>query len=200
VRSRFVIWRGVDEWRAEASEIDVGDDGLRAAGVQLGVVPHRYRLAYRLDATAPGFVTRSLDLEAVGDGWTRTLRLTRDDHGVWRTEYGGNGKVDMPPPRADVGEFAAALDCDLAFSPLTNTMPIRRHRLDEQPGSETLLMAWVSVPDLSVTPSRQHYTHVARRPFGAAVSYESESRDFVADLEVDDVGVVMRYPGLAERI
>jgi hypothetical protein len=200
VRSRFIIWRGVDDWRAEASEIELGDDGLRAAGVQLGVVPHRYRLAYRLDATAPGFGTRSLDLEAVGHGWTRTLRLTRDDHGLWRTEHGADGEVDMPPPRADTGELTAALDCDLAFSPLTNTMPIRRHRLNEQAGSETLLMAWVSVPDLSVTPSRQHYAHVTRRSFGAAVRYESESRDFVAELEVDDAGVVTRYPGLAEQV
>ncbi len=199
MRNLFIIWRGVDDWRAEASEIEVGDDGLRAAGVQVGVAPHRYRLVYQLDATAPGFVTRSLDLEAVGDGWTRSLRLTRDDHGVWRTEYAADGDVDMPPPRADTGAFGEALDCDLAFSPLTNTMPIRRHRLHEQPGGETLLMAWVSVPDLSVTASRQHYTHVARRSFGAAVRYESESREFVAELQVDDAGIVMRYPGLAER-
>jgi hypothetical protein len=79
-------------------------------------------------------------------------------------------------------------------------MPIRRHRLQEQPGHASLLTAWVSVPDLSVTPSRQHYTHIARWRRGATVRYESEHREFVADLEVDDAGVVMRYPGLAESV
>lgn len=36
-----------------------------------------------------------------------------------------------------------ALDCDLAFSPLTNTMPVLRHRLHREPGEVRLVMAWV---------------------------------------------------------
>ncbi|MDQ4134262.1 MAG: putative glycolipid-binding domain-containing protein [Actinomycetota bacterium] len=184
---RLVLWRGIDAWRAEAAEIEFEHDGLRARGVQLGSLPHAYRLEYQLDATAPGFVTRTLDVQARGEGWARSLRLSHEEGGQWRMDGDGAG---------DPHNFAEALDCDLAFSPLTNTMPIRRHHLNEREGRETLLIAWVSVPDLVVTPSRQHYTHIGR----ATVRYESESRDFVADLELDRDGVVIRYPGLAERM
>jgi hypothetical protein len=197
---RLVIWSGADSWRAEAAEIELEEDAIRARGVQLGAEPMPYRLAYRLDATGPGFVTTSLQLEAAGDGWRRWLHLERGDQGEWSTEVGGDGEVDLPAAGGDPDAFAEALDCDLAFSPLTNTMPIRRHRLDEREETETFLMAWVSVPDLSVTPSRQHYTHVRLRPDGATVRYESENRDFVAELEIDRDRLVIDYPGLAKRI
>lgn len=197
---RLVIWTGADSWRAEAGKIDFQDDGIRARGVQLGAEPLLYRLSYRLDATGPGFVTRSLRLEVAGDEWERRLRLERNDCGEWSVDAGGHGEADLPAPGGDADAFAEALDCDLAFSPLTNTMPIRRHRLDEREGTESLLMAWVSVPDLAVAPSRQHYTHVERRPDGAVVRYESESRDFLAELKLDSDRLVVDYPTLARRV
>jgi uncharacterized protein len=197
---RLVIWTGIDAWRAEVAEIELEEDGIRARGVQLGAKPCAYRVAYQLDATGRGFATRSLQLEALGDGWQRRLQIERSDRGEWSIEVSGDGEVDLPAPGGNPDAFAEALDCDLAFSPLTNTMPIRRHRLDEREGTETFLMAWVSVPDLAVTPSRQHYTHVERRPNGAAVRFESENRDFVAELELDRDRLVVNYPGLAKRV
>ncbi len=196
---RLVLWRGIDAWRAEAAQIELEPDGLRARGVQLGSAPQPYRLAYELDATGPGYMTRTLEVEAVGEGWARSLRVSRDDGGQWDIAAEVHGGGGLPPPGGDPRAVAEALDCDLAFSPLTNTMPVRRHRLDDGEGARTFLMAWVSVPDLAVTPSRQHYTHLERRSEGSVVRYESETRDFVADLELDRDGVVIRYPGLAER-
>ncbi|MFJ5994815.1 putative glycolipid-binding domain-containing protein [Streptomyces sp. NPDC092370] len=39
-------------------------------------------------------------------------------------------------------------------------MPVLRHGLRRTPGERDFLMAWVSVPDLTVRPSRQTYTHL----------------------------------------
>ena len=109
------------------------------------------------------------------------------------------GAPELPPAGGDTEVLDGALDCDLAFSPLTNAMPVRRHRLDRS-GAESFLMAWVSLPDLAVTPSRQHYTHVNCGEDGSTVRYESESRDFVAELELDADGLVRVYPQLARRV
>jgi hypothetical protein len=59
-------------------------------------------------------------------------------------------------------------------------------------------MAWVSVPELTVHAARQRYTHI--RP--GLVRFESldgQFEGFTADLELDDDGLIVRYPGLAER-
>jgi uncharacterized protein len=197
---RFVVWAGEEGWRAEASAVELDADGLRARGTQIGADPLTYRAHYRLDATAPGFVTRSLRVEVTGEGWSRNLLLERAEGGAWSAETDATGDVDLPPPGGDTDAFAGALDCDLALSPLTNAMPVLRHRLHERDGQETFLMAWVSVPDLSLHASRQHYTHVRTSDSGATVRYESESRDFVAELELDRDGLVIHYPQIGRRV
>src|SRR4051794_5428829 len=127
---RALLWRGLDTWRAEAATIELTGDGLIATGTQLGADPQPYRLDYRLAGSA-GFVTQSIELVARGEGWRRELSVRRGDAG-WVT---------------------GALDCDVAFSPLTNTMPIRRSGLHRRPGAEEFVMAWISVPDLRVFAS-----------------------------------------------
>jgi uncharacterized protein len=180
---RALAWQGVEEWLAEHAQIDLGDDGVMATGVQLGVEPEPYLVEYRLDAPS-GWITRRLEVEASGAGWRRSLTLEHDGRGGWTAD-------GEPVPDVD-----GALDCDLAFSPLTNLMPVRRSALHQRAGSEDFVMAWVSVPDLRLHASPQRYEHV--RP--GVVRYVALDGDFTAELELDDDGLVVRYPRLAERV
>ena len=212
---RAVIWTGEGEdqdgdFHVEFSTVELGESGLRASGIQLGAVPVPYRLDYRLDATGEGFVTRSLHVEATGAGWGRRLRLERDDDGAWAVEVGGEGSPELsgaaegfPAPGGDAEALEGALDCDLGLSPLTNAMPVHRHGLDREPGSVEFVMAWVSVPDLAVFPSRQRYEHLDRRAEGGVVRFESLEGDevtFASELEFDPDGLVRVYPKLARRV
>ncbi|HEY8201917.1 MAG TPA: putative glycolipid-binding domain-containing protein, partial [Actinomycetota bacterium] len=88
----------------------------------------------------------------------------------------------------------------LALSPLTNTMPILRHNLHRGGGPIDFLMAWVSVPDLTVHPSAQRYTFIRALGDRRIVRYEGRHRDYVGDIEVDDHGFVVHYPELATRV
>jgi hypothetical protein len=133
-RTRLIVWRGTDEFRAESAAVELYDRGLRATGTQIGA---GYRVDYELDAAGEGFVTNSLTVTARGEGWSRALTLRREQMGD------------------------QVRDCDLALSPLTNAMPILRHGLHEQPGAVDFTMAWVDVPSLTVHESRQRYEHVA---------------------------------------
>jgi hypothetical protein len=180
---RAFVWRGVEEWLAEHAQVDLHDDGVLATGVQLGVEPEPYLVEYRLEAPSD-WITRRLEIEASGAGWRRSLTLEHNGAGRWTAD--GERVTDVD----------SALDCDLAFSPLTNLMPVRRSGLHERPGRADFVMAWVSVPDLRVHASPQRYEHV--RP--GVVRYVALDGDFTAELELDADGFVVRYPRLAERV
>jgi hypothetical protein len=179
VTRRLIVWRGVEEWLAEACEVTLDGERLRASGVQLGAEPHPYRAEYAL-STGAGWVTERFAVTVRGAAGERSLDLRRSDDGSWTA----NGEAQ---PQVD-----GALDCDLAFSPLTNFMPARRLR-----GEPTEhVMAWVSLPDLTVTRSEQRYEPIDERH----VRFVGLEDGFTAELELDEDGLVVRYPRLAERV
>src|SRR5262245_27833813 len=98
---------------------------------------------------------------------------------------------DGPSLDLELGDHDAF---DLGLSPLFNSIPIIRDRLQEGGPARDYRMAWVSVPELAVEESMQHYEPLAlgRLRFSAG--------DFAAELELDRDGIVQRYEGLAERI
>jgi uncharacterized protein len=200
---RLLIWRGLDEWRTEAAEIHLTEDGVAARGTQIGLDPLPYRLSYRLEAPER-FVTRSLEIEVGGDGWRRELDLTHDGNGSWQCDgaESGEARADLPAPGGDTAGLEASLDCDLGLSPLTNLMPIRRHDLHRGPGDAEFVIAWVSVPDLALHVSAQRYEHLRMEGEGAIVRFTDEGmfKGFTSELELDQDGLVRVYPGLATRV
>ncbi|GAA2576575.1 putative glycolipid-binding domain-containing protein [Actinomadura fulvescens] len=185
-----IVW--VKPEGAELAEVDLGEGRLRATGSAIGGDPLPYRLEYEL-TTGERWVTARLLVEASGDGWRRSLELVNRPEGEWTVNAKAEGRVDLPPPGGDATALTGALDCDLGLSPLTNTMPVLRGGfLDE--GEGTFLMAWVSVPDLAVTPSRQTYRHVRR----GVVNFASDG--FTADIVFGPDGIVEDYPSIGRRI
>jgi hypothetical protein len=180
---RALAWTGLEEWLAEHARVELRAEGLLATGVQLGAEPEPYRLDYDLDVPS-GWITRRLEVECAGAGWRRRTVLERDASGSWTVDGRRDDRLD------------GALDCDLAFSPLTNVMPILRHGLHERAESHDFVMAWISVPDLQVHRSPQRYEHVR----SGVVRYMALDGDFTAELELDGDGLVIRYPRLAERV
>ena len=179
-----MIWRGLGEWRAEAAYVRLEDDRLSAHGTQLGATPEPYRLDYAL-RTGPDFVTESLELSVLRGAALKRRVLARSPDGSWTAD-------NEPLPDVD-----GALDCDLGLCPLTNTMPILRERLiDEGAEPHDFAMAWVAVPELTVHRSEQRYEPMDDHH----VRFVSEDGSFVAELELDDDALVVRYPELAERV
>jgi len=90
------------------------------------------------------------------------------------------------------------LDIDISHTPFTNTLPI--HRLALTPGeSADLLVAYITVPDLSVRPVQQRYTCLSHTTSGGVYRYEGLESNFTADLLVDAQGLVVDYPGIWKR-
>jgi len=180
------MWQGYGAPSLEIATVELGDGVLAARGTAIRAAPEPWTVSYELQTTEE-FVTTSLAVEAWGAGWSRSLVLRRGEDGAWSTEPGGL-----------LRGLDGALDCDLAYCCLTNTMPVLRNRLQGRVGAVNLVVAWVSLPDLTVHVSRQRYTHLARASGGAVVKFESGS--YAADVEFDATGFVRDYPGLARRV
>lgn len=183
--TRIRTWDVIESRGYETSWITLGPGTLHARGRVVGTVPEPYWISYEL-TTGQDFVTRSLRVASETAAGTRELDLRRDGDGRWTA----NG--------APLPDVEGALDCDLGLCPVTNTMPVLRHGLHQAPGEHSFLMAWVSVPDLAVRPSRQTYTHLARDGGTATVRYAAG--DYHSDLTFDEAGLVLAYPGMADRL
>jgi hypothetical protein len=114
----------------------------------------------------------------------RTLMLTADGIGNWLDEAG-----------APLRPLHGAIDIDLSLSPFTNTLPIRR--CDLRVGqSVDITAAYVSFPELAVSPDPQRYTRIGERHY----RYDSLNGEFSREIEVDADGLVVSYEGLFRRV
>jgi uncharacterized protein len=181
------VWRTEGFEGLELARVEVDGTRIRATGRAIRAEPEPYSLDYALE-TAEGFVTTRLSVAVERGDRGGSLDLVRRRDGAWTA----NGEP--------LAGLETSLDCDLALSPLTNTMPILRHGLHRGGGPLDFVMAWVSVPDLSVHPSEQRYTFVGTGAGRRIVRYEGGHRSYVGDIEVDDDGFVLRYPDLAVRV
>lgn len=172
------------------------DRGLRARGWTLGAAPEPYSCQYTL-ATDERWATLSLEIQTEGAGWARSLRLTRKStRDEWKVRASETGSLAGSPAGGEYPErIVDALDVDIAFSPLTNTLPIRRLDLLKQPvGSEfELNVAFVELPSLAVINNTQRYAVAGAGQIGY------RSGDYRVRIAVDSEGFVTDYPGLATR-
>jgi uncharacterized protein len=182
--ARFYVWAVTKTSGFESAWVD--RDGLRlhAKGRTAGQLPVPYWLSYEL-LTDEDAVTSRLAVTATTAESTYRLDLSRTEHG-W--EIDGEAAPQL----------AGALDCDLACSPLTNTMPILRHGLHRNNAHCDFVMAFVEIPALRVRVSHQSYAYVDSRGANSTVRYGSG--DFSADLSIDSDGFVIDYPTIAHRI
>lgn len=173
-----VRWPGCEHLRVRA---DAG--GVMLDGLVLALRDGPQRIAYQIHCDA-GWTVRSLEVRRLnGDGH---LVAKSDGEGHWRL---GDGTA--------ASELDGCIDVDLAITPATNTLPIRRLRLG--PGrSAQIAAAYIEFPSLRFRAASQRYTRLDDRDQSPLFRYESAT--FRADLPVDDFGLVLDYPGIWERI
>jgi hypothetical protein len=178
-----VRWR---DWSGEGLEhlfLREAPDGITAESVILGPPGvATFAARYRILCDARWRVRR-LEVSLVGRD--RELTLSSDGAGLW-TDRSGASRPDL----------AGATDVDLSATPFTNTLPIRRLGLGSGQ-SGTIRVVYVRLPDLTVEIDRQRYTCLEP---GRRYRYESVDSDFTREIEVDDDGLVVTYPGLFRRV
>jgi uncharacterized protein len=178
---RRLVWRRLDRPGHEAVQLSKNGNLWEFTGSVVmieGGVP--CRLDYRI-ACGPDWVTHSAQIT----GWVGEdqevdchIRVDPEEGRWWLNE------VEQP-------QVAGCIDLDLNFSPVTNTLPIRR--LELSPGeSGAVPSAWLRFPSFTLERLDQVY----RRSGEWVYRYESGGGSFRADLSVDSNGLVRHYPGV----
>ena len=95
-----------------------------------------------------------------------------------------------------IAELNGAIDIDITATPFTNTLPICRLKLKEIQ-TEEISVVYMTVPKLNISAERQQYSClVPNRRY----RFEQLDTGFVREIETDENGLVLMYPGLFRRI
>jgi hypothetical protein len=190
----MLTWQAEDGHGLEGVRMIPGHGGFRALGRMVRVEPDGgFTASYRLVVGEDGTLSRLSVTSATAER-ERHLTINRTDDGVWLLDTGSGGGTTRD-------DCAGAVDVDLAFSPLFNSLPIRRLGLHREAAEHALTMVFVSLPELEVRVVEQTYRTVTVLDEGtghAGIGFRWG--DFTADLLVDADGVVETYPGLARRL
>jgi hypothetical protein len=170
-----VVWRRLDEPCAEYGALWADGSGWQLRGTMVGALdgtPVNVRYGVICDerwSTLAAHLT-------VRTGATEEILHLRVDHDRrwWTSE------------EEELVAVRGCVDVDLAITPATNTLPIRRLGLEVGASAE-VRAAWVRFPDLTVAPLEQTYTRLTDTRY----SYRSNS--FHAELDVDDLGLIREY-------
>jgi hypothetical protein len=178
-----LFWRRTDVQGLERLELEIEPDRVTAASTVLCLEDGGFRLDHRWQLDRD-WRAQSVTVERWNAQGHGTLTLTRAGRG-WRV--GG-----APRPDLDGAE-----EPDLSVTPFCNSFPIRR--TPEAAGARLPLdTAFIDGPALTVARSSQRYDRQGPR----RLRYVDLglSRGFEADLVVDDLGLVLHYEYLFERI
>jgi hypothetical protein len=134
----------------------------------------------------PAWGTRSARVTGWSPSGERTVTIESADDGGWL--------VDSVP----VPGLAGCRDVDLETSVVTNTAPV--HRLDLPVGAAAQAPAVFVRADLSVERLDQRYARAGDEGAGQAYDYEAPRFGYRGRLGYDAAGLLLRYPGLAERV
>lgn len=185
--ARVVCWQST--WNPQRSGCGFEHLLLRegtADSVIVAVDPDHgpLRIAYRLHWDR-AWRLQEAQVTLAAERGSRSLHVLTDGRGHWRHRDG-----------RPVEEFDGCIDIDIWPTPLTNSFPLWRSRLQVGQRQE-FLMAWVAAPELTVQAKPQAYTRLAERLF----LFESlDGSGFKARLPVDEDGLVEDYPGLFRRV
>jgi uncharacterized protein len=169
-------WRTWDHEHLETLTLRWENEGWTATG-EVG----REAITYVLRLSATWQVRQLLlfrDLDQP-DLW-----LGADGTGRWG-EMNGAHRPDL----------AGCTDVDLAVTPFTNSIPIRRLTLGAGEDAD-VTAAMVDVDTLGVVPVRQRYRRLALRRF----EYTNLDSGYSTEFDIDEYGLVHDYPAEFRRL
>lgn len=183
----YAAWRHRDAREGfEVAFFEASNRGLRIEGQTVAVEerePFAVRYEIYLDAR---WRTRSTRVWGQSSRGRREVLLESDGHGHWLVDGGATPHLD------------GCFDVDLESSALTNAFPVGRLQLAPGDGADAPA-AYVRALELTVERLEQRYVRIDDGTGPERYDYTSPAFDFRSELEYDESGLVIEYPGIAAR-
>ena len=171
-----VLWRRLDQPGHEYAEVRQEKSAWLLNGIALFAHEKQpCRLKYQVTCDERWSTVSATVAGCVGERCV-DVNIAADGHGQWHL----NGEL--------CAAVAGCTDIDLNFSPSTNLLPIRRLNLSV--GQESAIRAaWLRFPGFTLEPLDQTYRRLSDRTW----RYESAGGRFVAEIDVSEAGLPLRY-------
>jgi uncharacterized protein len=172
-----IIWRRLDMPGHESARMFFAEDSWYLEGTAVFLYEDKpCRLDYLIECDEKWNTTAADITGWVGDELI-DLEIDIDEDRRWFIN-----RVESP-------EVKDCIDIDLNFSPVTNTLPLRRLHIGI--GQEAAVKAaWLRFPSFKFEPLEQTYNRLDENHY----RYESGGGSFARDLEVNKAGLVINYP------
>jgi uncharacterized protein len=177
-----ILWTGREYYSLENCLIDTNTNGSLISSTIVGSYDGKiYQVSYHIK-TNSHWETVFLEINYRYSNHSQLIQFEGDGKGNWKQD----GK--------NAARFNGCVDVDIALTPFTNTLPIRRLQLQEQQSQE-IQVIYCDLLDQKIMPVHQKYTCLS----ATAYHYENIPNDFEATIQVDDSGFVVDYPSLFVR-
>ncbi|WP_129715411.1 putative glycolipid-binding domain-containing protein [Pedobacter sp. SYP-B3415] len=177
-----LLWTGREYYSLEHCRVDVNEAGATVQSTIVGYYENEIHQANYRILTNSEWQTRSAEIELYHRRRKRSFSVQKEDDGQWQCDA-------MHAP-----QFAGCTEVDIAITPFTNTLPIRRLGLSIGQDAE-IRVIYFDLLSNEIRPVSQRYTRLSENTY----RYENIPNDFEAVIEVDDQGLVVDYPGLFVR-
>lgn len=180
---RAVIWKNLLLDGRDYCSLWHTPEGWLLKGTVIGVLKDQRPVLANYEIHCDeNWLTHRVQVERTTGNDVKALNLNVESRGRWLS----SGQ--------ELAQVRGCDDVDLAFTPATNTLAIRRLNL-QVGSSESVIAAWVKFPELTVQPLSQRYTRLTKDRY----RYESNT-GFSTEIGVDDLGLVITYPNGWERM
>ncbi|GAA0438279.1 MAG: putative glycolipid-binding domain-containing protein [Bacillota bacterium] len=180
---RKVIWEHHENVGTEFLQMKYMQDGIQITSTVInGQKEAPYLVHYQIELNRHW---KFRELRAEADSGKQIV-LRSNDQREWFNEAG-----------EEITHLRGAMDIDLSCTPFTNSLPINRFMWETGQSSD-FDMVFIAVPDFTLTKVKQRYHLVEQSDKRKVFNYKSNT--FESTIEVDEMGIVTKYPGLFTRL
>lgn len=177
-----LLWTGREYQSLENCLVNTSSAGAEITSTIIGYSENKiYKTEYCIK-TNHNWETVFFEISSRHSNKFRVARLESDGKGNWST----SGKR--------VDQFEGCIDIDISLTPFTNSLPIKRLKL-AQDESQEIQVIYLDVLTQQMRSVWQRYIRLS----DSLYHYQNIPNDFEANIQVDELGLVVDYPSLFVR-